>query len=251
MFGSPKVRLLAVAAAGVISSGFAGHAVAQGQPGRAVIANAANQATTAEIDPVLWDLLEYWSKSSQEIRKLQGKHLRRVYDYTFEVEQDTEGNFYYEAPDKGRIDVHPIEITRQMVKDREEGKIPSKRGRAGQPFKLEKGQSERWICDGEKIFDIDDERKEATVVQLPPQLQGANIMNSPLPFLFGLPPKNAVERFSLSFSPGRDGSPQVFKRGDRYAHIRAEPKLQQDQANWSRADIILDVQTFLPAHVRL
>ncbi len=257
MFGSSKSCLLAAAAACIASTPFAAIAVAQPggavPPGRAVVANASNQPQggQAEIDPVLLQLLEHWAKTSRDIRTLEGSHLRRVYDFTFEVERVSHGRFFYESPDKGRIDVEPIQITPQMIKDREEGKMPCRRGRSGKPFELEGDLSEKWICDGEKIFEIDEEKKEAVVAQLPPQLQGVNIMNSPLPFLFGLPPNEAVQRFSLSFSPDQNGEPRVFKRGDTVAHIRAEPRLMQDQQNWSRADIILDVRTFLPTDVRL
>jgi TIGR03009 family protein len=248
MFRSKRYFLLAitVACAG-IAAPFSSQVIAQSNPAPAGEGNPQDQ-----VHPVMWQILAAWEKSSSQIKKLKGEHLRRVYDHSFQVETLAEGRFYYEAPDKGRIDVEPVQITPQMLQQREQGQIPAKKNSAGQLYKLQAGETEQWICDGLKVYEINVDKKEARVFQLPPQLQGKNIMNSPLPFLFGLPPEEAVNRFELTFrTDPRTGQQQVYQRGDQFAYIHAVPKLRQDQANWKSADIILDVKEFLPAHIRL
>lgn len=194
--------------------------------------------------PELENLLSEWARASARIQRLEGEHLRRVYDMTFEVEKMSEGKFYFEFPDKGRIDVSPTEITSSMRKARLDnpGKVQKKKN--GQPFDLESDREEKWICDGRSVFSIDEAKKQADVVQLPPDLQGTNIMDSPLPFLFGMPPEKAKRRFQLSFS-------RAFTPASGYAHLKALPRLPQDAQSWSQAEVILDLRTFLPYAVRL
>ncbi|HAD58541.1 MAG TPA: hypothetical protein DCG12_04810, partial [Planctomycetaceae bacterium] len=66
-----------------------------------------------------------------------------------------------------------------------------RRGEKGQPYELISDIPQRWICDGKQLISIDDKQKEAQIHLLPPEMRGDNIMNSPLPFLFGLPPEKA------------------------------------------------------------
>lgn len=224
-----------------------------GPPVRTASAQAAadNRAPAAEqpLDPAMNQLLEDWARSSAKIRRLECEHNRRVYDSTFRVEKLSHGKVYFEYPDKGRIDVIPTEITRKMIDDRLSGRVPAKKavpaeGGEPVPFELQSDVAEKWICDGRMVYEIKEESKEVQAGQLPPQLQGTNIMESPLPFLFGMPPEKARRRYQLEFLTPYDPA-----SGE--ARISARPLQPQDAQSWSRADIILDLKTFLPRHVRL
>jgi TIGR03009 family protein len=218
----------------------AANAFAQDQAGQAQVpAQAGGQLT-----PALEQLLEHWANASSKIKRLEGTHLRRVYDSVFEVERLSEGHFYYEHPDKGRIDVTPTAITQKMIADRNAPDARVRRKQDGKPYDLVPGKPEKWVCDGIRVFEIDEDKKSAQVAQLPPNMQGASIMDSPLPFLFGMPPEKAKERFHLSFS--RPFNPQAG-----FAYISALPRREQDAASWSKADVILDLKTFLPLAIQL
>lgn len=196
-----------------------------------------------KVSKELWQLLTDWSNASSRVKKLHGKHERHAYDPTFGIEKVSTGQFWYEAPDKGRIDVNPVKITPRMIADRQKPDAQVER-KNGKPFKLQSDDQERWICDGTKIYDIDDQQKTARVVHLPPQLRGQNIMNTPLPFLFGLPPEKAVQRFNMTIV-------QDYRPKYNVVLLEATPRTRQDAENWSQARIFLDTELFLPTAVKL
>ncbi|HUG18784.1 MAG TPA: hypothetical protein VMM56_07380, partial [Planctomycetaceae bacterium] len=88
------------------------------------------QSGTAEVrpgvDPQLEKILKDWENKTKGITKLSGTHRRFVYDFVFEVEKRADGKFYYESPDKGRIDIEVVEIGEQEQSQ--------KLGRSGKPF---------------------------------------------------------------------------------------------------------------------
>ena len=202
--------------------------------------------TDAPLPPEMERLLEAWATSSSTIQRLEGEHFRRIYDYTFGVEKVAQGKFYFQAPDKGRIDVTAPDNKQmqQLQTAREAGQIAAPKDQAGKMFQLKVDSPEKWICDGLRVFDMDVDQKQVDIMQLPPQLQGVNIMDSPLPFLFGMPPERAKQRFKLSFSV-------PFNPATGFAMIIAEPRLVQDAQNWSKADVKLDLKSFLPVAIRL
>ena len=196
-----------------------------------------------QVDPELWDVLEEWSEKSANVKRLEGEILRRTYDTTFGVERLGEGYFYYTSPDKGRLDLNAVPVAPTMLKARNKpgAKVRKKNG---VPFKLESEDPVKWICDGVQVISLSVEGKTAEVAQLPKHLRGKNIMDGPLPFLFGLPPLEAVNRFSMELQ--QKPTPQ-----NPFAKIQAKPRRSEDANAWKSAQIILDTNTGLPAHVRL
>ena len=62
------------------------------------------------VDAALQTVLIDWFKNTRGINSLNGSHTKYVYDSVFKLETRGVGRFYYEAPDKGRIDIFPAEI---------------------------------------------------------------------------------------------------------------------------------------------
>lgn len=185
------------------------------------------------MDPVLRLLLDNWGESSAQIRELRGTHQRQVFDHVFQVEKRSVGHFYYVAPDKGRIDLEPTKpAANETSKAVNEKKVP---------YALAADRAERWICTGKEVLTINDESREYEVFPLPPDLQGQNIINGPLPFLFGLKAREAQQRFDM----------ELLSNDKDTALILAQPLKPDDQANYSEARILLDKTTFLPKAVRL
>lgn len=207
-----------------------------------------------EMEQEMDRLLTQWAQASDRIKRLEGRHFRIVYDLTFETESQSEGEFGYEDPDKGRIDVTPVEITEalkearraEVQKAKDEKRRSSVRVKQnGEPFDLVPALQEEWYCDGQRVYSLDVQKKEAVVAQLPSEMQGENIMDSPLPFLFGMPPEKARRRFEMAFAGGKF-DPRTGK-----ASLVIYPNLPQDSQSWSHADVILDLKTFLPVAVQL
>lgn len=198
----------------------------------------------ANVDPALWRVLQDWSAGSSGIKRLKGRILQRTYDFTFSVERLGTGDFYYEAPDKGRLDINPIEITQALLNAREEEGAQVRRDKNGKPFKLQSEDEQRWICDGQRVTSMEVAERTATVLKLPPGERGRNIMNGPLPFLFALPPEQAVRRFDLKLL-------KAPTRADSIATLEATPRLAKDAQAWKGAKVMLDTRTGLPLHVQL
>ncbi|HCO25144.1 MAG: hypothetical protein CME31_01975 [Gimesia sp.] len=197
---------------------------------------AANQAPQVEqqLPAALEEILKKWELESSKIEKLEGKHIRIEYEDVFKVEKQSEGIFYYEKPDKGRIDITGMDIK----KGAKGKKIDPK---TGQPYQLRPGANECWICDGKRIFSINEDAKSYEVFPIPLERRGVNIMEGPLPFLFGMPAKTAKERYFLKLEIN---NPQQIL-------IAAKPKRRADAANYSEAKIILNPKTYLPSAVLL
>ncbi len=186
-----------------------------------------------QLGPELTKILTDWSNSTSKIEKLEGTHRRYTYDHVFGTEKHAVGKFFYEAPDKGRIDVEPVDI--------KNGAVGRKKDKAGKPYSLKKDRQEKWVCDGKRVMQVDDEAKVVNVFPIPPQAQGKNIMNGPLPFLFGMPPETAKRRFHLT----------LLKHETNTAWIKAIPRLKANAANWKEAEIILSKKTWVPIAVKL
>ena len=193
------------------------------------------------LPPELLKVLEQWEAATKGIQRLDGEHQRWVYDMVFQVEKRSKGSFYYEAPDKGRIDFDAVK-----VKPKEVNK--NKRDRSGKQVELtvESDQPMKWICDGTQIIQVDVENKTYESMEIPPGDRGANIMNGPLPFLFGMPPDAAQKRYELSFA-----APLKQTLAQNQVWLSVKPRLRKDAANYESAQVILDSNSFLPVAVQL
>ncbi len=194
----------------------------------------ANTLRVQNASPALDKILKNWEIASSRTKSLEGEHFRYVYDLVFNVEKRAKGVFYYEAPDKGRIDLVGIKVAPGAVSEKKDPKT-------NVPYKVESDRPEKWICDGRFIIQVNELDKTVERFPIPPDMQGANIINGPLPFLFGMPAEKAKQRFHLT----------LLKETDSRAWLRAKPKWKQDAVNYRQATIILDKKTYLPMAVQL
>jgi TIGR03009 family protein len=188
------------------------------------------------VDPRVDTLLEEWSRRTKEIKKLQGQHWRATRDFAWGTESWAQGQFYVETPDKGRIDVEPL--TAKMPK------TVKRTGPKGNPVVLttqRDSKKDRWICDGKEIKAIDDDNKTYDVVKIPPSQRGENIMDGPLPFLFGMPPERAKARYRF----------KILKDDEKAYAVQVRPNWKQDAVDWVQAELLLDKSTYLPTQVQL
>jgi TIGR03009 family protein len=185
------------------------------------------------VDPRLDQILIEWETKSAKIKKLSGNFKKIVYDEVFAVEQHGDGEFYYEAPDKGAYEVKGINFPK--------GTTSKKTDKQGNPFQLGALQDERWVCTGKEIYQIDDAAKKYRMVNIPPESQGKNIIDGPLPFLFGMKAEQAKRRYYLQLHE---------KSSDKMIWLIVKPRFRQDAENYQLAEVMLDPKTFLPTAVR-
>lgn len=228
--------VVSVVISSFVLNGLAVSAQAQtGPPARKQVGRERLQAAdmrVAKQDPRLEQVLQDWSKASGAIKKLQGTHKRWTYNNTFNVVKIASGKFYYESPDKGRIDIEPAEIPEGM------NKLP-RRNRG--TYDIKRDSPQRWICTGTEVHQIDDDKKERKIIPIPPEQRGANIMDGPLPFLFGMPPAEAKRRYQL----------RLLRETEADIILQIHPRRQQDLANWRSARVILAKSNYLPRAVEL
>jgi len=194
----------------------------------------APQMMVEKLPPRLEQILQEWAATSANIKKLEGKHRRWVYDKVFNVSKRSHGVFYYEAPDKGRIDIYED----KQVKPGQQVKYPSKNGKI---YAVKSDQPEMWICNGQEIVQLDPKQKQGDRIPIPQGNQGANIMDGPLPFLFGMPPEQAKKRYKMELiSENADG-----------ILLNVKPRWRSDAVNYRQATLKLAKPSYLPVAVRL
>jgi TIGR03009 family protein len=226
-------------------------AAGQAPAGQAPNGAAARQQrpnTELRIPKELDELLIIWEQQSSKITRLRGQIFRYKYDSVYSVETRAAGAFWYESPDMGRIDFSPGDLT----------KPSDMKGLNDTPFVVQADGKQKWICTGKQVFIIDDDKHLFDKIDIPAQQQGKNIINGPLPFLFGLKAEQAKQRYYLSLGAmhwpqGRkvklkDGTEQTFAP---QVHVVAVPKLEVDKREWSRAEVLLDGKTFIPTAIKL
>ncbi|MBL4883151.1 MAG: hypothetical protein JKY95_01275 [Planctomycetaceae bacterium] len=239
------VMLLSCAAFIASSASLQAQAQPQPQQAPAQAGNAgrlprpAPRAMPAAIDSELKHILQTWEAAGKVTKKMEGRHSRLIYDDVFAVKKVSEGQFFYEAPDKGRIDLG-------APKGFKPGETVL---RNGKKYSIEKDNQERWICDGTQIFAIDEERKEFQRIIIPERNRGQNIVDGPLPFLFGISMEKVLARYDVVLYKKEDGGQHNYQGG--IIHLKVKPKKQQDAANWHEAEVMLNSRDYLPIAIRL
>lgn len=216
---------------------------APGAPGGGVLPRA---QPSFQVAPEVLQVLNDWERYTKSINKLEGQFIRYVYDSTFLVEKRANGEFWYEAPDKGRIDFKPARLDGLKIDpNTKKAYNPLKTDpKTGTPYTVQADASSRWICRGDMLVFIDDDQKTYETVEIPPHMRGQNITASPLPFLFGVSAQQMLQRYYMALGSMHDPR-GVRKTPDGRSlspviHIVATPALAPIAKEWSRAEVLLD-----------
>ena len=199
-------------------------------------------AAPMQVSPAMEAVLAKWEAMSSRVSTLNGNHMRFVFDTVAGVERRGAGKFWFASPDKGRLDLKPVEIDKKAVG---QWKMPD-----GTPFRIVSDQPMMWLCNGSDVFQVEPEQKGYYRTEIPVQLQGENIIQSPLPFLFGMKAAEVKARYRLQFGKRHTYDPNTKGTGQK-VHLVAFPLRRSDATNWSQADIELDGVYFLPLSITL
>ena len=195
-------------------------------------------------------VLNFWEKSTADIERYSCKFLRWQYNssenFVGELAKKTakdirtvyvsvaSGELKYMSPDKGMF-----KIGRLL-------KLSGQFDANNQPEYKDFANvfGEWWLCDGEKVYEYDRSGKKCTRFTMPSELKGAGILESPMPFMFGVKAEKVKARYWVrSLPPPND---QQGKPRDDVFVIEAHPKFQSDAVNYDHVQIYLDRQMFLP-----
>ena len=190
-------------------------ALAQGPQRRGAVQPA------AAIDPrALDELLLKWERESAKIRDMEAEFRRITYDPVFGGKEGEEGGkelaygkLLYLKPDKGIMEITPHG---------------------------EKKPSETWICTGLAVYEVKPKIQHVIIHELPPEQQGQNISEGPLPFIFGLNADKAKKRYQLT----------LLSDTPEEALLHVLPREKQDAQNFSEAYLLVDKKTFTVRAVR-
>lgn len=192
---------------------------------------------TAIEQAFLDQVLRQWEEQSGKIDTFNCDFTQFVYDPVFGPGNDESGQpiaksegygaVSYQKPDKGSFHVKEL-----LTWDAAQKKRVANSNLIG----------EHWVCDGESVYEFRSKEKQLVVTPIPPQMQGQNIADGPLPFLFGAKANALKERYWLRVDPrAPEGS----------IWLAAMPKRQQDAANYKLVELMLDSSKMLPSAMRV
>jgi TIGR03009 family protein len=182
-------------------------------------------------------LLEYWQKSSDQIRRCTCEFTRWDYDPTYCDYRNPQtqelaafavwrGEIRYAAPDKAMLE------TTELWKFAMEGDDPTMEQSQDQNLKL------KWMCDGKYVYEYDFVNKRLTDMSIPDAFQGDGLVNSPLPFLFGANRETLLNRFWIRPITPANATDEYW--------LQVIPKRLQDARTYSRVELVIARQDFLP-----
>ena len=124
-------------------------------------------------------VLLYWQQRTEKVHLYRTKFQRWQFDTVYgpanTFKTFSTGKIQYAEPDKGLFKVEEVLSYHAAVSPATKPSYKAIPGVHG----------EYWVCDGKSIFEYDYNNQKLIQQILPAELQGQNIINGPLPFLFG------------------------------------------------------------------
>ena len=178
----------------------------------------------------LQELLTNWEAQSKGTKTLECTFSRWHYDM-FAAPPGVhatraDGEIKYASPDKGLFRVDRLVFFNGIGPDGTPQYQP-------QPNQY----GEHWVCNGTQLIEFDRSKEECRIQDLPPEMQGQQIFNSPLPFVFNLDANQIQQRYWVR---------QVEAPKPGIVVVEAWPKRQEDRAQYKLVQIALSAETFLP-----
>ncbi|TWU60275.1 hypothetical protein Poly51_05500 [Rubripirellula tenax] len=189
---------------------------------------------SVEAQSQLQQVLLAWQKQSQGTKTLECKFTRWHFDM-FAAPAGlhatrADGVLKYAAPDRGLFRVDQLVFFAGIDGDKPH-------------YKPQNGQfGEHWVCNGQQLIEMDRSKQECRIQDLPPEMQGKNIISSPLPFVFNLDATQIQQRYWIRQVDA--GTPGIVL-------IEAWPKRQEDRAQYKLVQIALEANTFLPQALKM
>jgi TIGR03009 family protein len=180
-------------------------------------------------------LLSVWESRSAKVKTYSCVFTRWEYDAVFGPKNpnwpktQSEGLIRFSSPDKGEFRVEKIGKFQPPAAVGESPKFPMKK----------EDTAEHWICNGESVYELNAKKKQLIERTLPPEMQGNQIADGPLPFMFGAKKDKLKRRYWI-----RELTPPPNRKGEYW--LEAYPRLPETAAEFQRIRVILDEKTFLP-----
>ena len=102
---------------------------------------------------------------------------------------------------------------------------------------------EKWICDGESIFEYDFKEKRLYETKIPAEFRGEGLVNSPLPFVFGAKKEVLLERYWIKVI-----TPQGV---DNEYWLEIYPKRISDAQDYQKIQLVITQEDLLPRSIHI
>lgn len=176
-------------------------------------------------------VLLYWQSHTEKIDHYRSDFERWQFDTVYGPRNTfktfSTGKVRFADPDKGLFKVEKV-LTYQPASSQSKASYKEVPGTHG----------EFWVCDGKNIFEYDFLNERLIQQVLPAELQGKNIINGPLPFLFGCNAQDIMNRFWVRAITPQNVQGEIW--------LEAYPKTIHDASNYQKVHIIIDNKDFLP-----
>ncbi|MEZ6093580.1 MAG: hypothetical protein R3C03_04985 [Pirellulaceae bacterium] len=191
-------------------------------------------------------VLDYWEKSSEQIKRCTCDFRRFDYEQTrcdwrepgsqrLAAASVVMGQIKYEAPDKA---LYEATESWDFSGTKNDGKEANYVQREDADLAHEK-----WICDGESTYEFDFINHRIYESQIDPQYRGQGLIDSPMPFLFGASRTQLLERYWIKSATPSNVTDAIW--------LEAFPKRQSDAQNYSKVLIVLSRSDFLPSTIQV
>jgi TIGR03009 family protein len=141
-----------------------------------------------------------------------------------------QGVLVYERPDRGTFKVEEVGVWNgKTAKDE-----------IAWPVK-EDAYGEHFVCDGEKVYIYNHRAKQLEISPIPPEMRGKQIVDGPLPFLFGAEAAKIKHRYWVRTTDSNDA--QIW--------LDVRPKFAEDASNYRQVEVILDRKELLPTAIKV
>ncbi|MBM4002879.1 MAG: hypothetical protein FJ295_06255 [Planctomycetes bacterium] len=181
------------------------------------------------------DVLKVWEQQSSKIQHFRCSFVRFRYDPAFgpyETAADGRngklhpaelhrGVIYYQSPNKGMIRVDKVEKNNLQA------------GSSSDRWEPMNAAGEYWMCNGKALFFLNHADKTLVESPIPAGMQGKDIVNSPLPFVFGARAGQVKDRFWIR---------PLAAETDNEARLEFVPRTSADAPNYKRVQVILEEQ---------
>jgi TIGR03009 family protein len=157
-----------------------------------------------------------WEQEMQKVQTLYAILSRIDKDKSFETTQKLTGYAQYMKAGTG-----PTALNLAMLELHQEGK---------------KDIQEKWICTGTYLYQFAPAQKEIRAHELPKPPPGQVAEDNFLSFLFGMKAEEAKRRYMLN----------LVKEDQHYVYVDIYPRVPKDKADFTRAQLVLNRDTFLP-----
>jgi len=177
-------------------------------------------------------ILALWEKENKRIHTFRCQFKRHDFDPVFGPENEnlaktiSEGEIRYSAPDRGLFEIDGKNI-REFSRIGPEGKA--------EYISAEREFGEKWICDGESVFEFVAEQKILRQMKLPPDMRGKAIADGPLPFLFGASADQLRSRYFV-----KELDPPETIKNEYW--LEARPRKVADAADFQIVRIAMDIK---------